>query len=124
MTTSGVHSTTCVTTSTTHGIQVQPLISGEAPPPALNWSHFKSELAVKSDEDAETPLLRTDDLLETHVFPKGAKVHRFCLNLVVEARLWYDSLRPITVDWNGFKLKQAAICQAGNTREHLFHAWM
>ena len=29
------------------------------------------------------------------------KVQRFCLTSVGEARLWYESLRPLAVDWNG-----------------------
>ena len=62
--------------------------------------------------------------METHAFPEGIKVQRFCLTLVSEARLWYESLRPIAVDWNGlqdqFRHKYSKI---SNTREQLFHAW-
>ena len=39
--------------------------------------------------------------MNTHAFPEGVKVQHFCLTLVGEARLWYKSLRPINVDWNG-----------------------
>ena len=43
--------------------------------------------------------------------------------LTVEARLWYESLRPINVDWlglqNTFRQQYSKI---GNTREQLFHA--
>ena len=63
--------------------------------PQLNWSHFKPEFAGKPDEDAEAHLLRTNDWMDTHVFPEGVKAQRFCLTLVGEARLWYESLRPI-----------------------------
>ena len=66
----------------------------------LNWSHFKPEFAGKSDEDAEAHLLRTNDWIDIHAFSEGVKVQRFCLTLVGEARLWYESLRPIVLDWN------------------------
>ena len=39
----------------------------------------------------------------THAFPEDVKVQRFCLTLVREARLWYESLRPIALDWNGLQ---------------------
>ena len=52
------------------------------------------------------------------------KVQRFCLTLVGEARLWYESLSPINVDWqdlqNQFRQQYSKL---GNTRYHLFHAW-
>ena len=64
----------------------------------LNWSHFKPEFAGKPEEDVEAHLLRTNDWMDIHQFPEGVKVQRFCLTLVGEARLWYESLRPINVD--------------------------
>ena len=69
--------------------------------PQLNWSYFKPEFSDKPEEDAEVHLLRTNDRMETHNFPEVAKVQRFCLTLTREARLWYESLRPIVVDWTG-----------------------
>ena len=39
----------------------------------------------------------------TCAFSKGDKVQQFCLTLVGEARLWYESLRPIALNWNGFQ---------------------
>ena len=39
--------------------------------------------------------------MDNHAFQEGAKVQRFCLKLVEEARLWYESLKPIALDWNG-----------------------
>ena len=69
-----------------------------APMPQLNWSHFKPEFAGKPDEDAEAHLLRTNDCMDTHVFPEGVKVHGFCLTLLGQARLWYESLRPVALD--------------------------
>ena len=91
--------------------------------PQLNWSHFKPEFSGKP-EDAEAHLLRTNDWMDTHAFPEGVKVQWFCLTLAGEARLWYESLRPINVDWlglpNQFRQQYSKI---GNTREQLFHAW-
>ena len=67
--------------------------------PRLNWSHFKPEFAGKPDEDAKVHLLKTDDWMDTCAFQEGVKVQCFCLTLVGEARLWYESLRPINVCW-------------------------
>ena len=69
----------------------------------MNQSHFKPEYSGKPEEDAEAHLLRTSDWMETHPFPEVVKLQRFCLTLVGEARLWYESLRPIVVDWNGLQ---------------------
>ena len=71
--------------------------------PQLNWSHSKPKFAGKPKEDAEAHLLRTNDWMDTHLFPEGVKVQRFCLTLVGEAILWYESLRPIYVDWTGLQ---------------------
>ena len=107
--------TTCSTTA--HPVQpaappvwtIAPPAQPAVPPvqpgpiPQLNSSHFKLEFACKPDEDVEAHLLRTNDWMNTHAFPEGVKFHRFCLTLVGEARLWYESLRPIALDWNGLK---------------------
>ena len=54
---------------------------------------------------------------------RGIKVQRFCLTLVGEARLWYESLTPIDVDWQGLQnLFRQQYSKIGNTREQLFHA--
>ena len=101
---------------------VQPIQPG--PMPQLNWSHFKPEFAGKPDEDVEAHLLMTDDWMDTHAFPEGVKVQRFCLTLVGEARLWYESLRLIVLDWNGLQNQfRQQYSRIGNTREQLFHAW-
>ena len=34
---------------------------------------------------------------------KETKVQRFCLTLTGEARLWYETLKPIEVDWTGLE---------------------
>ena len=66
--------------------------------PQLNWSYFKPKFSDKPEEDAIAHLLRTNDWMETHNFPQEAKVQRFCLTLKGEARLWYESLRPMETD--------------------------
>ena len=71
--------------------------------PQFNWSYFKPEFSGKPEEDAIAHLLRTNDLMETHNFPQETKVQRFCLTLNGEARLWYESLRPIEIDWQPSK---------------------
>ena len=69
----------------------------------FSWSQFKPEYAGKLDKGAEAHLLRTNDWMDTHVFPEDVKVQQICLTLVVEAKLWYESLRPIDLDWNGLQ---------------------
>ena len=41
--------------------------------------------------------------MDTHNFQDQVKVQKFCLTLVGEARLWYESLRPINTDWEGLQ---------------------
>ena len=92
--------------------------------PHLNWSHFKPEFSGKSEEDAEAHLLRTNNWMDTHQFQEGVKVQRFGLTLVGEARLWYESLRPINVDWLGLQNQfRQQYSKIGNTRDQLFHVW-
>ena len=48
----------------------------------------------------------------------------FCLTLVGEARLWYESLKPINVDWLGLQNQfRQQYPKIGNTREQFFHTW-
>ena len=62
--------------------------------------------------------------MNTHAFPEGVKVKRFCLTLVGEGRLWYDSPRAIVLDWNGLQTQfRQQYSETGNARELLFHAW-
>ena len=94
------------------------------PVPQLNWSHFKLEFTGKCDEDVEVHLLRTNDWMDTYAFPGGVKVQRFCLTLVGEARLWYESLSPIALHWNGLQTQfRQQYLKIGSTREELFHMW-
>ena len=65
----------------------------------LNWCNFKPEFSGMPDEDAETHLLCSNDLINAHHFVDGVRIQRFCLTLL-EARLWYHSLEPINVDWH------------------------
>ena len=76
-----------------------PIVPGVPQRPQLNCSHFKPEYVGKPEEDAEAHLLRMNDWMDTHDFQDQVKVQRFCLTLVGEARLWYESLRPINADW-------------------------
>ena len=101
-----------------------PLIPGAPPRPQLNWSHFKPKFAGKPEEDAEAHLLRMNNWMDTHDFPENVRVQRFCLTLIGEARLWYKSLRPINVEWDGLQnMFRQQYSKIGNTREQLFHAW-
>ena len=62
--------------------------------------------------------------MDTPQFPEGVKVPRFCLNLLGEAWLWFESLRPINVDWQGLQNPfRQQYSKTGNTREQLFHVW-
>ena len=65
----------------------------------INWSHFKPEFLGKPDEDAEALLLCTNDLVNAHHFIEGVKFQKFCLTLLGKVTLWYQSLKPINVDW-------------------------
>ena len=90
--------------------------------PQLNRSHFKPEFSGKPAEDMEAHLLRTNDWRDTHAFLEGVKLQCICLTLVGEARLWYESLRPINVDWNRFQNQfRQQYSKIGNTMEQLFH---
>ena len=92
----------------------------------LNWSHFRSQFSGKPKVDAEAHLLRTEDWMNTHNFPKDQKVGQFCLTLTHEARLWYATLdaqqQQLTCEnlWDKFRQQYSKF---GSTREQYFHAW-
>ena len=65
----------------------------------LNCSYFKPKFSGMPDEGAESHLLCTNDWMNAHHFIVGVKVQRFCLTLLGEARLWYQSLEPTNLDW-------------------------
>ena len=91
----------------------------------INWSNFKPEFSGKPEEDAEAHLLCSNDWMNAHHFVDGVKVQRFCLTLLGEARLWFQSLEPldnVTLPelQNLFRQRYSKL---GNTCEQLFHAW-
>ena len=68
--------------------------------------------------------LHTNNWIITHNFPNDVKVQSFCLTLVGEARLWYESLTPIANNWPALqKSFRRQYSKIGNTREQLFHVW-
>ena len=72
-------------------------------PQLINWSYFKPEVSGKAEEDATAHLLKTNDWMDTYNFPEDIKVRRFCLTLTGEARLWYEFLKAIDMDWNALQ---------------------
>ena len=60
--------------------------------------------------------------MNTNNSPGDVKVQRFCLTLVGEARLWYESLRSIVNDWQALEEQfRQQYSKIGNTGEQLFH---
>ena len=106
---------------------VQPVPIGPvAPAPQIvyqNWIGKKPESQV-NPKRMQSHLLSTRDWMEAHNFPDGDKVRHFCLTLIGEARLWYESLALLDDDWpalqNKFRWQYSKI---GNTPKQLFHAW-
>ena len=90
----------------------------------MNWSYFKPEFSGNPDKDAEAHLLHTNDWMNAHYFIDGLNVQRFCLTLLGEARVWYQSLENINADWQELQnLFRQQYSKIGNTREQLFHTW-
>ena len=89
-----------------------------------NWIGKKPEFSGKPEEDVESHLLSTRDWMEAHNFPNEVKVRHFCLTLIGEARLWYESLAPLDDDWPALQNKfRWQYSKLGNTSKQLFHAW-
>ena len=62
--------------------------------------------------------------MNAHHFIDGVKVQRFCLTLLGDASLWYQSLEPINADWQELQnLFRQQYSKIGNAREQLFHTW-
>ena len=61
----------------------------------INWSNFRPEFSGKPEEDAEAHLLHSNDWMNAHNFNEDVKVQRFCLTLLGEARLWFQSIEPL-----------------------------
>ena len=109
-------------------VPMQPVPAGMVvPTPQIiyqNWVGKKPEFSGKPEEDVESHLLSTRDWMEAYNFPEGEKVRCFCITLIGEARLWYESLAPLDNDWpalqNKFRWQYSKI---GNTPKQLFHVW-
>ena len=88
-------------------------------------SNVKPEFSRKPEEDAEAHLLHSNDRMNAHHFVDGVKVQRFCLTLLGEARLWFQSLEPLdNVTWPELQnLFRQRYSKLDNTCEQLFHAW-
>ena len=63
--------------------------------------------------------------MEAHHFEEDIRVQRFCLTLLGEARLWYQSLEPLeNTTWAQLQnLFRQRYSKLGNTCKQLFHAW-
>ena len=63
--------------------------------------------------------------MNAHHFIDDLKVQRFCLTLLEEARLWFQSLEPLeNTTWPQLQnLFRQRYSKLGNTCEQLFHAW-
>ena len=63
--------------------------------------------------------------MNAHHFINGIKVQRFCLTLLGEARLWFQSLEPLNnTNWPELQnLFRQRYSKLDNTQEQLFHAW-
>ena len=91
----------------------------------INWSNFKPEFSGKPEEDAEVHLLCSNDWMNAHHFIDDVKVQKFCLTLLGEARVWFQSLEPLkNTTWPQLQnLFRQRYLKLGNTCEQLFHAW-
>ena len=91
----------------------------------LNWSNLKPEFSGKPEEDAEAPLLHSNDCMDVHHYNEDIKVQKFCLTLLGEVRLWYHSLEPLgETTWAQLQnLYRQRYSKLGNTCKQLFHAW-
>ena len=91
----------------------------------LNWSNIKPEFLGKPEGDVEAHLLCSNDWMEARCFNKDIRVQRFYLTLLGEARLWYQSLKPlgVTISAQFQNLFRRRYSKLSNTCEQLFHAW-
>ena len=58
------------------------------------WWNFNPEFSGKPEEDVEAHLLCSNEWMNAHHFVDDIKTQRFCLTLLGEARLWFQSLQP------------------------------
>ena len=91
----------------------------------INWSNFKPEFSGKPEDNVEAHLLHCNDWMHAHHFNEDIKVQRFCLTLLEEARLWYQSLEPLDdTTWPQLQnLFGQRYSKLGNTCVQLFHTW-
>ena len=64
--------------------------------------------------------------MTTYDFPDDQKVRKFCLTLLGEARLWYETLnaQQQQLNWAGLQESfRQQYSKFGNTREQYFHVW-
>ena len=63
--------------------------------------------------------------MNAHCFDEDIKVQRFCLILLGEERLWYQSLKPLEeTTWAQLQiLFRQRYSKLGNICKWLFHAW-
>ena len=63
--------------------------------------------------------------MNAHHFNEDVKIHRFCLTLLREARLWFQSIEPLeNTTWPQLQnLFRQRYSKLGNTHEQLFQAW-
>ena len=62
--------------------------------------------------------------METHNFPDDQKVRRFCLTLMGEARLLYETLGTVQLDWQALRYHfHQQYSKFGSARKQYFHAW-
>ena len=89
------------------------------------WLNFKPEFSGQPEEGVEAHLLCSNDWMHAHHINEDMKVQRFCLTLLGEARLWFQSLEPLEgTTWPQLQnLFRQIYSKLGNTHEQLFHAW-
>ena len=62
--------------------------------------------------------------MDTHNFPDDQNVRRFCLTLMGEASLWYETIRQVQLDWPAMQeCFRQQYSKFGSTREQYFHIW-
>ena len=73
----------------------------------------------------EAHLLHSNDWMNAHNFNDDVKVQRFCLTLLGEARLWFQSIEPLeNTAWPQLpNLLRLRYSKFGNMHKQLFHAW-
>ena len=63
--------------------------------------------------------------MDAYCFEEEVNVQRFCLTLLGEARLWFQSLEQLkNTTWpQSQNLFRQRYSKLGDTHEQLFHAW-